>query len=116
MESINNVNVLEAYDLMRNGTPLLDVRTQKEHADGHPPACSLNPWMLDRDGGRVDNPAFVEDFVASFPQKDVSVLLMCRSGARSGNAIKALQAVGYVKLLNVAGGFISWTEANLPHE
>ena len=117
MESVKNVSVSEAYELMTHGTPLLDVRTPTEHADGHPPSSLFNAWVLDSDSGRVPNASFIEDFMATFPiEKDPAVLLLCRSGARSTSAIVALQAKGYTKLLNITGGFMKWAEEGLPSE
>ncbi|MBY5957029.1 rhodanese-like domain-containing protein [Membranicola marinus] len=42
--------------------------------------------------------------------KDEEIVLMCRSGARSGNAQKFLQAEGFSKVYNLKGGILAWQE------
>lgn len=42
------------------------------------------------------------------------LLLVCRSGARSGKACERLAALGIGPVLNLAGGMIAWNQAGLP--
>lgn len=42
------------------------------------------------------------------------LLLICRSGMRSGKACKTLQRVGLQNVTNLTGGMIEWTRAELP--
>ncbi len=42
------------------------------------------------------------------------LLLVCRSGRRSLEACRSLQAHGIEKVTNLAGGMIAWNEAGLP--
>ena len=42
------------------------------------------------------------------------VLLICRSGNRSGSAQSQLQQLGYLLVVNVAGGMNAWSSAGLP--
>jgi rhodanese-related sulfurtransferase len=44
------------------------------------------------------------------------LLLVCRSGRRSGLACQALIARGFPAVTNLAGGMIAWNEAGLPVE
>ncbi len=44
------------------------------------------------------------------------LLLVCRSGVRSGRACEKLAAVGIGPRLNLAGGMIAWNRAGLPVE
>ncbi len=54
--------------------------------------------------------AQVADNLDKFP-KDRKVVVHCRSGARSGNVIKLLEANhGYDKLYNLTGGIIAWAQ------
>ncbi len=50
-----------------------------------------------------------ETVLADIPQ-DQEVLLLCRSGARSGQAIQMLEEIGYKpeNLKNVTGGILAW--------
>lgn len=44
------------------------------------------------------------------------LLLVCRSGARSGRACELLARFGIGPVLNLAGGMIAWSRAGLPVE
>jgi rhodanese-related sulfurtransferase len=44
------------------------------------------------------------------------LLLVCRSGARSGRACEQLAALGVGPAYNLAGGMIAWNDAGLPVE
>lgn len=45
---------------------------------------------------------------------DEPVVLVCRSGARSGRAAATLVAMGFTRVMNMAGGMMAWNEARLP--
>ena len=51
------------------------------------------------------NPDFVTALSGAFANKDAPLLFLCRSGARSAAAAKAMTAAGYSTCLNVADGF-----------
>ncbi|HEX8393002.1 MAG TPA: molybdopterin-synthase adenylyltransferase MoeB [Longimicrobium sp.] len=42
--------------------------------------------------------------------RDEEIVLQCRSGARSGQALQFLQAHGYDRLLNLKGGILAWSD------
>ena len=44
------------------------------------------------------------------------ILLICRSGGRSGRAAGALIAAGFTDVYNLTGGMLAWNEASLPVE
>ena len=46
--------------------------------------------------------------------KSKPVLLYCRSGHRSGNALKILQGKGFANAKHIEGGIIAWQAAGLP--
>lgn len=46
--------------------------------------------------------------------KDAEIVVVCRSGARSGRAAAALSALGFPRVMNMAGGMLAWNEARLP--
>lgn len=77
---------------------VVDVREQNEYDAGHIEGVRLAP---------LGN---VEDSLADVP-KDREILLICRSGNRSGKAAERLAARGYTNLRNVEGGMLAW-EAN----
>jgi len=51
------------------------------------------------------NHAFVQQVQQHAPDKSAPVLLLCRSGQRSVDAAKALEANGYTHLINILEGF-----------
>jgi len=51
------------------------------------------------------NPEFVAALSGALTNKEAPLLFICRSGARSAAAAKAMSAAGYSTCLNVADGF-----------
>jgi rhodanese-related sulfurtransferase len=80
---------------------LIDVRTAAEYADGHVAKAKLIPLQeLESRVGEID--------------KSKPILLYCRSGHRSGNALKILQGKGYTQAKHMEGGINAWQAAGLP--
>jgi rhodanese-related sulfurtransferase len=46
--------------------------------------------------------------------KSAPIILVCRSGARSGRAGEALVAMGFEHVTNMVGGMIAWNQDGLP--
>jgi rhodanese-related sulfurtransferase len=46
--------------------------------------------------------------------KDQTLIMVCRSGNRSGVACEQLAARGYTEVYNLVGGMIAWRQAGLP--
>lgn len=77
---------------------LLDVREDDEWSAGHAPTAQHMPLStFDVAAVRIDRP----------------VVVVCRSGNRSGQATLALVAAG-VDAVNMSGGMTAWHEAGLP--
>ncbi len=53
---------------------------------------------------------------ASEWSKTEEILLVCRSGGRSGQAAQALTRMGFGKVMNMTGGMLAWNAAGLPVE
>lgn len=51
---------------------------------------------------------------ASAWDRDADVVLICRSGNRSGRVAAALAAQGFKGLMNLAGGMLAWNASALP--
>jgi rhodanese-related sulfurtransferase len=103
----------EAWDLLRREPEarLVDVRTAAEwNFVGAPDISSIGRKLhcLEWQGfpGGSQNPNFVAEARAALGEKkDAPVLFLCRSGARSLAAAKAMTAAGYTRSYNIAGGF-----------
>ncbi|MGI8756093.1 MAG: rhodanese-like domain-containing protein [Acidimicrobiales bacterium] len=90
------IDVDEAARRHAAGTTIVDVREPDEYADGHVPGAPLVP--LGSVPGRVD--AFGAD----------EVLVICKSGGRSAQAVEHLRGRG-IDAVNVAGGTMGWIRA-----
>ncbi len=89
---------------------LIDVRTRPEwNYVGLPDLEKLakRPALIEWQvfPGMQPNPEFVAALSAALPDKETPLLFICRSGARSAAAAKAMTAAGYSTCLNVADGF-----------
>lgn len=50
---------------------------------------------------------------AAWPKED-TLVMVCRSGGRSGRASAALAKLGYGRVINMAGGMLAWNKHGLP--
>lgn len=75
---------------------ILDVRTEEEYEEGHIPSAKLLP--LDEVKSRAE---------AELTDKEQTILIYCRSGARAGEAVQILQDLGYADV-HQFGGILSW--------
>lgn len=108
-----DVSVTEAWGILSKDAKaqLVDVRTAAEwNYVGLPDLASLNrrvhciAWQ--NFPGGMQNPSFAAETGAALgADKDITVLFLCRSGARSRAAAIAMTGMGYTKAFNIAGGF-----------
>lgn len=89
---------------------LIDVRTRAEwnyvglpDLDTLAKKAALIEWQTFP--SMQPNPEFVAALSGAFADKETPLLFLCRSGARSAAAAKAMTAAGYSTCLNVADGF-----------
>jgi rhodanese-related sulfurtransferase len=105
-EMDRRVSAREAHELLENdGHRLVDVRSVAEFEAGHPAGALNLPWMFLDARGRSLNPDFVAVFERLFPDKDAKVVLSCQSGSRSMQALTALEARGYERLVDLRAGW-----------
>ena len=115
----------EAHQLMKAGAKLVDVRTKPEVLYvGRVPGAATVEWQTYP--GNKPNPEFIGELAALAP-KDVPVMFLCRSGARSHAAAEAAMRAGWKETYNVLEGFAGdkdaqehrntvggWRKAGLP--
>jgi rhodanese-related sulfurtransferase len=85
------------------GVITLDVRTPGEFNEGHIEGA----LSVDFQSGNFENE------IASL-DKSKTYAVYCRSGNRSGQAVKVMSDAGFTDLYNLGGGVIDWASAGLP--
>src|ERR1700749_1139457 len=107
-----DVRPLAAWKILskRKDAVLIDVRTRAEwNYVGLPDLETLakKPALLEWQvfPSMQPNPEFVAALSGALPDKEAPLLFLCRSGARSAAAAKAMTAAGYSSCFNVAEGF-----------
>ncbi len=95
------VSVTDAAERFDQGAFLLDVRTVEEWNQGHINGAVLIP--LDELRSRI-----------SEVPTDQDVLIICRSGNRSGQARDLLRASGLKRTTSISGGINEWIAKGLP--
>jgi rhodanese-related sulfurtransferase len=98
-----NMNVVEfSKKITESGVVILDVRTPGEFAEGFIEGAQ----MIDFQSGNFE--AEIESL-----DKDVTYAVYCRSGNRSGQAVKIMQDAGFLNLFNLEGGVIDWANQGM---
>ncbi|RDI95107.1 rhodanese-like domain-containing protein [Meiothermus sp. QL-1] len=96
-----NLNVKEAYQTLER-YQVVDVREPHEWAEGVLPGALRLPLSK------------LERLAPLYLERERPVLLYCRSGNRSQEALKTLQNLGHKKVWQLEGGLKAWREAGLP--
>jgi rhodanese-related sulfurtransferase len=129
MSAIERVSPQEAQALLSSGGGVytyVDVRSEPEFEQGHPPGALNVPFQHRGPAGLVPNPEFVAVIEAAF-DKDARLLLGCQSGGRSRKAAAALVAAGFSELRELRTGWDGsrdafgrlepgWSKVGLPVE
>ena len=97
------VNVDEAFQFYQEEVYFLDVRTPMEWQAGHIPGATLLPLAALAVGS------------GELPV-DETILIYCRSGNRSLQAMNLLDSVGFMNLSSMDGGIEDWITAGYPLE
>jgi rhodanese-related sulfurtransferase len=93
----------DAVRLVNAGALVVDVRDAKSYEAGH---------IID---ARSIPAAEVADKAESLKKfKEKPIVVYCDSGASSAIAAKALQGLGFSKVVSLRGGLQSWLQDNLP--
>lgn len=88
---------------------LIDVRREEEWMDGIANIQSLELITLS-----PDTAEFAHNLQAAIKDKNQELLFICKSGGRSAVAAELATKLGYKNCYNVSGGFMEWTNSNLP--
>ncbi|HET9958519.1 MAG TPA: rhodanese-like domain-containing protein [Polyangiaceae bacterium] len=101
---IQSVTPEQAHELMQQGATYVDVRSEQEFEQGHPPGSLNIPIAHQRAGGMAPNPEFLKVMQALFAT-DANLVLGCKAGGRSRRAAELLQQAGYVSLSDMSAGW-----------
>ena len=110
-QRLRRLGPAEAFDAVRGGALLVDIRPQAQRAvEGLVPGAlhverNVLEWRFD--------PASA----ARLPQAtgyDQRVIVMCSQGYASSLAAASLQDIGLANATDLAGGFLAWAAAGLP--
>jgi molybdopterin/thiamine biosynthesis adenylyltransferase/rhodanese-related sulfurtransferase len=100
---IDEIDARAAAPLLADGPVFLDVRERDEWDEGHiPGAIHVPRGNLE---SRIEN---------AVPDRGSRIVVYCASGARSAFATKTLEELGYVDVVNLAGGYIEWKRNGFP--
>ena len=104
IRGIKEVDCPAALQLINHKNALvLDVREDEEYKLGHILNSTLIP--LGKLGERIGE---LEKY------KEQPIVVVCRTGNRSGMACTALGKRGFAQTYNLAGGITAWRKADLP--
>jgi len=79
---------------------VLDVRTTTEYAEGHVPGARNIP--------HTELAARIAELSA---EQSSDIVVYCRSGARSAQALAVLKDAGFKRLFHLQGDYLRWSEA-----
>ena len=106
IRGIRDVDCTAALQLINHKNALvLDVREENEYQSGH--LLNARPIPLGALKGRLGE---LEKY------RDQPIVVVCRSGNRSGTACAMLGKQGFTQAYNLAGGVMEWQKNKLPLE
>jgi rhodanese-related sulfurtransferase len=95
----------EAAAAMAAADVVIDVREPEEYAAGHlQGAVNLPRGLLEFK--LSGNPAL--------ERRDLAVVLYCKTSGRAALSAVSMQAMGYLNVVSVAGGYDAWVAAGQP--
>lgn len=123
---MKQVTPQEAAALLEQGYVYVDVRSEPEFEQGHPPGAFNVPVSHAGPAGMEPNPEFVQVMERAFG-KNAKLVLGCKAGPRSKRAVAMLQQHGFTDLAEMSAGWSGsrdafgrpvpgWSGAGLPVE
>lgn len=105
MGGVRHVTAAEAGEILQKfpTVKVLDVRTGLEYDRGHlTDATNINYYGF--------------SFKKQLQQldKNVTWLVHCRSGVRSGKSLPIMKAMGFTSIIHLDGGIVAWANEDLP--
>jgi rhodanese-related sulfurtransferase len=124
--TIKSVTPEEARALLAQGAVYVDVRSEIEFQQGHPPGALNLPIAHLGPGGMTANPDFLGVAQRAFGRGE-KLVVGCKAGGRSRRAAEMLVQAGYTDISDMAAGWEGsrdafgrplpgWSRRNLPVE
>lgn len=100
-KEIATITAEELRNRLQSDSPpiIVDVREPDEYETGHIEGALLQPL------GTVERLDF---------DHGTEIVLVCRSGKRSGSAYEKLSRLGFTQLWNLEGGMLAWERLDYP--
>ncbi len=93
--SVRELSPVEVKELIEHQyVQIIDVRESVEYSIGNIGGINISLKLLDQN--------------LSLISKDKPVVVLCKSGGRSYQAVKKLNDLGYLNVMNLAGGLLQW--------
>lgn len=110
---LDRIEVAQAFEEVRDGALLVDIRPAAQRAEEGQVHCSLSPLVIERNvlEWRLDPRSDARIPQASY---DARVIVLCQEGYTSSLAADALRSIGISGATDVVGGFAAWRAAGLP--
>ncbi len=124
--TIKSATPEQAHELVSQGAVYIDVRSEQEYEQGHPPGALNVPIAHFGPAGMTPNPEFLSVMQAAFP-RDAKLVVGCKAGGRSRKAVEALETAGFSDLTDMTAGWdgsrdafgrplAGWSKRSLPVE
>jgi rhodanese-related sulfurtransferase len=102
--TIKSVSPEEAHQLVQEGALYVDVRSQQEFEQGHPPGALNVPIAHFGPAGMTPNSEFLSVMQAAFSQGE-KLVVGCKAGGRSRRAAELLEQAGFTDISDMAAGW-----------
>ncbi len=102
--TIKSVTPEQAQELLQNGAVYVDVRSEQEFEQGHPPGALNVPIAHLGPSGMTPNPEFLSVMTSAFG-KGEPLVVGCKAGGRSRRAAEMLEQAGYTDVADMTAGW-----------
>ncbi|MBI41920.1 rhodanese-like domain-containing protein [Marinobacter lutaoensis] len=101
-QHIQEIPLAQAEEAIRQADLLVDVRDPDEYRNSHiPGAINISRGLLEF--------KFTND--PSLENRDLNIVLYCKTSGRAALSAKALKEMGYRNVQSIEGGFDAWQAA-----
>jgi rhodanese-related sulfurtransferase len=126
VSDVKQVTPEEVVSLLEQGYVYVDVRSEPEFEQGHPPGALNVPISHATPTGMAPNPEFSSVMEQAFA-KGEKLVVGCKAGGRSKRAVQQLTALGFTELAEMGAGWDGsrdafgrpnpgWSQKGLPIE